>query len=105
MTNDDNDINSLLNHLESIQACSSTWKTRFAQNATDCVSTLENSGMFNNDNIQKNQTEMEMETDTDELHEQYISSDDTNVSYEDSWKAAYENCRETWKMSARSQIH
>ena len=95
LTDDDDDIETLLTHLESIDACSSERKTRTAQNVDDCISKLEKSGMFTVRNPEANQKEMPMQVDEPHTHD--VSTDETTAHYEDIWKVAYDTRRDAWK--------
>jgi hypothetical protein len=103
-TNDDfgvaeDDAHAILDHLESIQGCSSQHAAKLTQSVTECLSFVDQSRMFDMSTIRPPQNN---DFDFNEACIDIKDSEDS-IMNEDIWKVAYENRRQEWKEKSQCE--
>jgi hypothetical protein len=84
----------LLDHLESIQMCTSLKNLRFQEATADAVCHAENSGMFT---IKDNNGHTNISTDNETNAINIDSINYSETCAEDIWRSAYDDRRDAWK--------
>ena len=92
----DDDFPAVLDHLESIQKCTSLYAAKTNESLADCLLSIDQSGMFN---ISQNDYAWQVTTEnpTTNAHCIDISHEITNIPDDEIWKTAYEKRRDDWK--------
>ncbi len=92
----------ILDHLESIQACTSDRLIQRNQSVTHCISALEQTGVFRQP--PHSETAADQPSDQTYADIEDIRSPETNFMCEAVWKAAYEARRDAWKAIERPEV-